>query len=50
MQEIEKFKSRQELANKFVVDRKTFRLKLVKFKIKIPNGLIYPADQKMIYG
>ena len=41
--------TRQQLANLFGVDRKTFYRWLVKRNIEIPTGLISPKDQEIIF-
>ncbi len=44
-----KFKTRNEMAQEYGVDRKTFRNMLARFQIELPKGLISPDDQKKIF-
>ena len=44
------FKTRQEIANEYGIDRKTLYRWLKKENIKIPRGLINPKLQSKIYN
>lgn len=44
-----KAKTRQQLANLYGVDRKTFSRWLEKRKLEIPEGLICPKGQERIF-
>lgn len=44
-----KSKTRQEIANEYGVNRKTFYKMLKRADLNIPSGLITPASQKTIY-
>lgn len=44
-----KSKTRQEVAEEYGIDRKTFYRWLKKANIKIPAGLIKPCDLRLIY-
>jgi hypothetical protein len=43
------FKTRSEIAKEFGVCRKTFREKLKVAEINLPDGLVFPPWQKLIY-
>ena len=43
------FKTRQEIANEYDIDRKTFDTLLKKAGIILPPGNISPLDQDIIY-
>lgn len=42
-------KTKQQMADEYGVCRKTFNKLLLKKKIKLDRGLIYPKDQHKIY-
>ncbi len=43
-------KTKQQIADEYGVCRKTFAKLLIRKRIKIRRGLIYPKDQKIIYS
>ena len=43
------FKTRQQIATEYGIDRKTLYRWLKKKEIVIPRGLIKPSNQKIIY-
>ncbi len=43
-------KTRQQLADEFGINVRTLHRWLSKWNIKLPGGLIRPADQDAIYG
>ena len=44
-----KFKSRQELAKEYGVDRKTFAKRLKRQQIELPGGLLSPDWVEKVY-
>ena len=42
-------KTKQQMADEYGICRKTFNKLLLKKKIKLDRGLIYPKDQHIIY-
>jgi DNA invertase Pin-like site-specific DNA recombinase len=47
---MKKVKTRQEIAEEYGISRRTFQRWLKKQKIALPNGLITPKEQEMIYN
>ncbi len=43
-------KTKQQMADEYGVCRKTFAKLLIRKRIKIGRGLIYPKDQDLIYS
>lgn len=46
---MKKVKTRQEIAEEYGISRRTFQRWLKKQNIELPNGLVTPKEQELIY-